>query len=215
MISVTYLALARLDDSTDPDIWLDWYELFPWEDHRGGAPVAYAELAEHVRLWAAKQPASRELRTQVTFGLAGKPWLPELVLQRYEILYEASLIPEARSFSDSPGADVTGPRMLHDHRRILATGIARVRAKIQYRPVVFELLPDSFTLGQLQNCVESIAGQTVHKQNFRRLVTQQDLVEETGETTTATGGRPARLVRFRRSVIDERAVTGTKLPRVR
>ena len=102
--------------------------------------------------------------------------------------------------------------MNHDHRRILATGIARLRAKIKYRPVVFELLPPSFTLLQLQHCVEALAGQRLHKQNFRRLIDQQGLVEETGEMSTETGGRPARLVRFRREVLLERAVAGTKLP---
>jgi hypothetical protein len=101
--------------------------------------------------------------------------------------------------------------MLSDHRRILATGIARLRAKIKYRPVVFELMPDSFTLLQLQRCVEAIAGRLLHKQNFRRLIEQQELVEETG-AIAITGGRPAKLFRFRREVLAERAVTGTKLP---
>ena len=72
--------------------------------------------------------------------------------------------------------------MIGDHRRILATGIARVRAKIKYNPVVFELMPPVFTLLQLQRCVEAIAGLSVHKPNFRRLIEQQQLVEETGET---------------------------------
>ena len=115
---------------------------------------------------------------------------------------------------EAPDA-VPGRSMVLDHRRILATGIARLRAKIKYRPVVFELMADSFTLGQLQRTVEAIAGRTVHKQNFRRLIEQQELVEETGETTVATGGRPAKLVRFRRAVLDERNVSGSKLPLAR
>ena len=72
--------------------------------------------------------------------------------------------------------------MRHDHRRILATGIARLRAKIKYRPVVFELMPPPFTLLQLQRAVEALAGRLLHKQNFRRLIEQQGLVEETGES---------------------------------
>ena len=48
--------------------------------------------------------------------------------------------------------------MILDHRRILATGIARLRAKIKYHPVVFELMPETFTLLQLQRCVEALAG---------------------------------------------------------
>ena len=102
--------------------------------------------------------------------------------------------------------------MVADHRRILATGIARLRAKIKYNPVVFELMPPTFTLLQLQRCVEAIAGMNLHKPNFRRLIEQQQLVEETGEVVAETGGRPAKAFRFREAVKEERAVAGTKLP---
>ena len=90
--------------------------------------------------------------------------------------------------------------MRHDHRRILATGIARLRAKIKYRPIVFELMPEEFTLLQLQRAVEALAGRPLHKQNFRRLIDQQGLVEETGAISAETGGRPAKLYRFRREI---------------
>jgi hypothetical protein len=73
-------------------------------------------------------------------------------------------------------------------------------------------MPASFTLLQLQRCVEALAGRLVHKQNFRRLIEQQELVEETGETSQDTGGRPAKLFRFRREILVERAIAGTKLP---
>ena len=106
----------------------------------------------------------------------------------------------------------TGVPMAADHRRILATAIGRLRGKIKYRPVVFELMPPAFTLLQLQLTVEALSGVRLHKQNFRRLVEQQGLVEETGAMTAETGGRPARLVRFRHDVLAERAITGTKLP---
>ncbi|WP_438616812.1 NrtR DNA-binding winged helix domain-containing protein [Proteus mirabilis] len=52
----------------------------------------------------------------------------------------------------------------------------------------------------------------MHKQNFRRLIEQQDLVEETGAISAETGGRPAKLFRFRHEVLAERAIAGTKLP---
>jgi len=102
--------------------------------------------------------------------------------------------------------------MRHDHRRILATGIARLRAKIKYRPIVFELMPEEFTLLQLQRAVEALAGRPLHKQNFRRLIDQQGLVEETGAISAETGGRPAKLYRFRREIVLERAFGGSKLP---
>ncbi len=114
-----------------------------------------------------------------------------------------------------PGGPALGLPMIGDHRRILATGIARLRAKIKYNPVVFELMPPVFTLLQLQRCVEAIAGLNVHKPNFRRLIEQQQLVEETGETVFGAGGRPAKAYRFRAAVREERAAAGTKLPLAR
>ena len=105
--------------------------------------------------------------------------------------------------------------MIGDHRRILATAVARLRAKIKYRPVVFELMPPTFTLLQLQRAVEALAGHLVHKPNFRRLIEQQELVEETGATASDSPGRPAKLYRFRRGVLAERAIAGTKLPLIR
>jgi len=127
----------------------------------------------------------------ITFGLDGQAWQPDLVLQRYELLYESGLVPESPAEWRRPASELApGDRMLGDHRRVLATGLARLRAKIGYRPVVFELLSPTFTLRQLQDCVEALAGRAVHTQNFRRLIEQQALVEETGEVDGDTGGRP-------------------------
>ena len=100
--------------------------------------------------------------------------------------------------------------MRFDHRRILATAMGRLRAKIKYRPVIFELMPAAFTLTELQKTVESIAGRHLHKQNFRRLVEQGQLVEPTGTTRLTTGGRPAQLFRFRREVLPERPAPGLR-----
>ena len=219
VISISYLGLtkeARASGNQDPG-WRSWYRYLPWEDWRAGPPPLVARLiAPRLRDWAGgiTDPAVRRERMhriRITFGLSGHPWNEELTLQRYELLFEAGLVVEAKQRGLIPDP-LPGASMSHDHRRILATGIARLRAKIKYRPVVFELMPPSFTLLGLQRTVEALAGQRLHKQNFRRLVDQQGLVEETGEVSTETGGRPAKLVRFRREVLLERAVAGTKLP---
>ena len=63
-----------------------------------------------------------------------------------------------------------GTELAFDHRRIVATALGRLRGKLKYRPVVFELLPETFTLLQLQRTVEALTGMRLHKQNFRRLV---------------------------------------------
>jgi hypothetical protein len=229
VISISYLGLTREQPASGEHeaSWRSWYAYFPWEDHRVGAPAMIeSALLPRLKAWAeaTPDPARRQDRWQraaMTFGFDGRPWNEELVLQRYELLYEAGLIAEAER-NASPGAKhlgaaieappIAGRAMILDHRRILATGIARLRAKIKYHPVVFELMPETFTLLQLQRCVEALAGRLVHKQNFRRLIEQQELVEETGETSQDTGGRPAKLFRFRREVFAERAIVGTKLP---
>ena len=220
VISISYLGLTREARTTGGNAvsWQSWYRYFPWEDHRDrGAAIVADRIAPCLRSWvdAAEDAVSRReqrQRADITFGLNGRSWNEELVLQRYELLYEAELVAEASPFGIEASMPVPGEPMLHDHRRILATAIARLRAKIKYRPVVFELMPPRFTLLQLQRAVEALAGRLLHKQNFRRLIDQQDLVEETEEMATETGGRPAKLFRFRREVQVERAIAGTKLP---
>lgn len=110
------------------------------------------------------------------------------------------------------GATGFGAPLALDHRRILATALGRLRGKLKYRPLVFELLPETFTLLQLQRTVETLAGVRLHKQNFRRLVERGALVEGTGRREPATGGRPAELFRFRREVQHERPAPGVGLP---
>ena len=132
-------------------------------------------------------------------------------------MYEVGLVPEAhrdgvQCWAREVVADGMGESMAADHRRVLATAIGRLRGKIKYRPVVFELMPPKFSFLQLQRAVEALAGLKLHKSNFRRLVESQGLVEETGELDGGTGGRPARLLRFRRDVLLERPVPGVRLP---
>jgi hypothetical protein len=190
------------------------------DDGDGSTPAAFARAApmlhDPLSQWFSNRGREwlreRWQRVAITFGLDEREWNEELVLQRYELLYEAGLIPEAVRDGGSASAVIPGRPMSGDHRRILATGIARLRAKIKYRPVVFELMPESFTLLRLQRTIEALAGLTLHKQNFRRLIEQQELVEETGGTESETGGRPAKLFRFRHTVLEERALAGTKLP---
>ena len=224
VISISYLGLAREErgKSWAAAGWRNWYDYFPWEDRRAGPP-AFLEKAiiPRLRVWAkaADDTAKRRERAErlgISFGLDGSPWNEELILQRYELIYEAGMVEEAvRTSVGKKPEFVPGGPMIFDHRRILATGIARLRAKIKYRPVVFELMPPTFTLLQLQRAVEALAGRLVHKPNFRRLIEQQELVEDTGATASDTPGRPAKIYRFRRAVLAERAVAGTKLPLTR
>jgi hypothetical protein len=228
MISVGYLALTRMSDNAaalraagagfEP-----WYRFFPWEDWRDKRPeILDGTIVPLLEQWARggrgepARPLGRRERLRHCFGAGGSPWDEEKVLDRYELLYEAGLVEEARRDGREAHLGRTripplGEPMRFDHRRILATAIARLRAKLKYRPVVFELMPDDFTLTELQRTVEAISGRHLHKQNFRRLVETAALVEPTGETSTATGGRPAAMFRFRREVVQERPAPGLRL----
>lgn len=218
-ISVSYLGLTTPGNEPGIGGWRDLYTLLPWEDTRTETTLVAEWIAPSLWQWAESDHDLQPVRAQrvgITFGLDGFDWQPDLVLQRYELLYEAGLVPESPAAWRRADADLApGERMQGDHRRVLATGLARLRAKIQYRPVVFELLSPTFSLRQLQDCVEALAGRAVHTQNFRRLIEQQALVEETGDFDSDTGGRPARLYRFRRQVLQERHLAGTKLPTIR
>jgi hypothetical protein len=229
VVSIGYLALSRMSDNaatlrSSAAGFEPWYRFFPWEDWREGKPaILDATILPLLAEWAARtehpepgRALGRRERMRLCFGINGSPWDEEKVLDRYELLYEAGLIEEARR--DGREAALTrdpfpalGEAIRFDHRRILATAIARLRAKLKYRPVIFELMPAEFTLTELQRTVEAISGRHLHKQNFRRLVETAALVEPTGEMSTATGGRPAARFRFRREVISERPAPGLRL----
>jgi hypothetical protein len=207
--------------------WRGWYEFLPWEDWRDGRPAILDEpIAPALERWIRAAPGApgrlRRERVDIGFGLRGAARDPDRVLDRYEILYEAGLVEEAWRAGGGRGETsaeeaVSAPQDLGvrlgrplalDHRRILASALGRLRGKIRYRPVVFELLPPAFTLFQLQRVVEALSGVRLHKQNFRRLVEEGGLVEGTGRLETRTGGRPAELFRFRRDVLRERPAPG-------
>jgi hypothetical protein len=220
VVSVGYLALTRqAREPKAPDTrWSDWYRYFPWEDWRDARPPIIDQaimptLKQFIK--AATDSEVTELRrdrVRLCFGADGLPWDEEKVLERYELLYESGLVQEAAR-DGRKGADVgsLGVSMMFDHRRILATAIARLRGKMKYRPVVFELMPPSFTLLELQRTVEAISGIRLHKQNFRRLMEDEGLVEGTGKVATQSRGRPAELFRFRREVLRERPAPGVRL----
>ncbi len=183
MVSVGYLALTRMPESaaalkTGGAGFEPWYRFFPWEDWREKRPAILDTIIPLLNEWTA--PPHGELgralgwreRLRLCFGVGGSPWDEEKVLDRYEMLYEAGLIEEARRDgravprSQRDKLPALGEPMRFDHRRILATAIARLRAKLKYRPVVFELMPAEFTLTELQHTVEAISGRLAAQAEF-------------------------------------------------
>lgn len=224
VVSVAYIALAREDAVIEKNAgWQDLYSYLPWEDWRNGYPAMIGEtIAPALHNWvnsaiSGKPRKARKERVNVTFGLKpGEEIDSVLSLERFELLYEAGIVAESgRDQSTEFAAAELGQPLNSDHRRILATALGRLRGKLAYRPVVFELLPGEFTLLQLQRVAEALSGATLHKQNFRRLVAKADLVESVGRTTALNRGRPAELFRFRREVLGERLTVGLSRPILR
>jgi len=88
------------------------------------------------------------------------------------------------------------PALAFDHADILATALQRLRGKLRYEPIGFELLPAKFTLSQLQHLYEAVLGSRLDKRNFRKKVLSFDLLIPLNETHREGAHRPAQLFRF-------------------
>lgn len=88
------------------------------------------------------------------------------------------------------------PRLAFDHAEILATALTRLRGKVRYQPIGFELLPPKFTLSQLQHLYEAVLETELDKRNFRKKVLSFGLCVPLEETQMTGRHRPARLFRF-------------------
>lgn len=240
-VTVGYYALIPYvkTDRSLPGRWVDLYSFFPWEDFRKGVPDVVSKVIEpSLMLWAEEAKDSRERslrveRIRVNFG-DFKTWDMSRVLFRYEILYEVGLVAESHRDWDDWAKDAEyrlpittskidnneyrtlskrlGQSMVGDHRRILASTTARVRGKLPYRPIVFKLLEEKFTLLKIQRIYEGLTGVLLHKQNFRRYLKQGKYVIDTGDLDSSGPGRPAALYKFRSDVEAERVNIGLNLP---
>lgn len=232
VVSVGYLALSPepAKVAARDAQWRGWYEFFPWEDWRRGEPAMLGEvILPALSAWTARaggdaKARERRARLALAFGLGETGWEEERALERYELMYEAGLVEEAwrgaPAGPDGEGAQsaavkATGLAMTSDHRRILATAIGRLRGKLKYRPVIFELMPAEFTLLALQKSVEAIVGFELHKQNFRRSVVEGGLAVKTGATVQQASGRPAALFRVAPALRADGAAHGLAIPRMK
>ncbi len=237
LLTISYLALTRGQSfyPESPARWENLYSFFPWEDYREGIPECMPELLQGLDAWAKEAEAEEEredrlYRIHVAFGDSRRD--EEKVLPRYELLYEAGLVAEAyrdwnswteaerpelpisrKGLDQYPKHSNVDASLVADHRRILASALGRLRGKIKYRPLVFELLPPVFTLLQIQRVAEAIGGKRLHKSNFRRLLLNEGFIKNTGQTRKTGSGRPAALYRFRKRIITERPSVGIPLSR--
>lgn len=89
------------------------------------------------------------------------------------------------------------PRLAYDHRHLADVALARLRAKLGYTSIVWSVLPQEFSLGQLLEVYEAILGRRLDKRNFLKKITSFRLITPTGQRTVGGAHRPAALYRFR------------------
>jgi 8-oxo-dGTP diphosphatase len=134
-----------------------------------------------------------------TFGDPGRDPRGRTVSVAYYALVKMSdHVPKAADDAKAVAWHSAGkpPKLAFDHAKILRVAVERLRAKVRYQPIGFELLPAKFTLGQLQRLYEIVLERDLDKRNFRKKILGLDVLVELGESQTAVAHRAGRLYRF-------------------
>jgi 8-oxo-dGTP diphosphatase len=141
----------------------------------------------------------RYLEQLYTFGAPHRDPRERVITVAYYALVD---LPAHRLESGSDAADARWfpvadlPSLAFDHERIVRTAVSRLRGKLSYAPVGFDLLATKFTLTELQRLYEVILGRGLDKRNFRRKVLATDVLVELDETRAGVAHRAPRLYRF-------------------
>ena len=163
--------------------------------------AAYRELAEETSVTS----ADVYLEQLYTFGSPERDPRARVITVAYFALVSADkLNPQAASDAEEVGwfSIYDLPALAFDHADILDYALTRLRYKLEYTAVGFQLLPEKFTLRELQDVYEIILGAKLDKGNFRSKLRKTNVVEMVGGYRD-TGGRPARLYRFREDAVAE------------
>ena len=157
-----------------------------------------------------EEAARRELREETgiekifleqlyTFGAVDRDPRERVVSIAYYALvnlrdHKIEAATDARDAAWFPLNDM--PKLSFDHEEIFDVALKRLKAKVRYEPIGFELLPKKFTLTQLQHMYEQILEQALDKRNFRKRILSMDLLEELDEVEMDVSHRAARLYKF-------------------
>ncbi len=223
IVSTGYLAIVNpeIREQQPTSQWRNIYDFFPWEDFRNGRPPILDKFILP-KLYDWSDGIETDQRIKLSFGSQNDVWDEENTVARFELMYEANLVFEAvRDANPDMSGEInineadtklpTGSYMPFDHRRILATALGRIRSKVKYKPVIFDLMSNFFTLFELQKSTEAILGHRLHKQNFRRYVEREKLVVKTDEMQHQPSGRPASLYEFNKQLVGVANVVGLKI----
>jgi 8-oxo-dGTP diphosphatase len=183
------------------------------EPHAGqwALPGGFVRVAETL-----DEAAARELREETglsdifleqlyTFGEVDRDPRERVVTVAYYALvnlvgHSVRASSDARNAAWFPVNEL--PKLAFDHRKILKAALQRLRGKVRYQPIGFELLPEKFTLRQLQHLYEIILDRPLDKRNFRKKLHNMEILKATNEIETDVAHRAAQLYRFNKKAYD-------------
>ncbi len=197
-------------DETDLKVLLIQRKLAPFQ-HAWALPGGFVRLDEELDA-AARRELEEEagvsdvyLEQLYTVGTLGRDPRERVVTVTYYALAKLS-DHRIRAATDAMGVGWFSlddlPKLAFDHREIVEHAVLRLRGKVRYAPIGFELLPPRFSLTQLQKLYEMVLGTGLDKRNFRKKMLAMDLLVETDEVEQGVRHRAARLYRFDRRKYD-------------
>ena len=180
--------------------------------NRWALPGGFVHVDESV-----DDAARRELREETglanvfleqlyTFGELGRDPRERVVTVAYYALVNLSdhRVQAASDANSAAWFDVRDlPKLPFDHEELVEKALERLKGKVRYQPIGFELLRPKFTLSQLQGMYETILERRLDKRNFRKKVLLLGILEETDDLEEDVAHRAARLYRFNRSRYDK------------
>lgn len=206
-------------DETDLKVLLIQRKIPPHQ-HAWALPGGFVRLDETVEAAARRELEEEAGVTDVfleqlyTFSALGRDPRERVVTVAHYALAKLS-DHRIRAATDAMGVGWFSlddlPKLAFDHQEIVTTAHERLRGKVRYAPVGFELLPPRFSLTQLQRLYEIILGTELDKRNFRKKILSMELLVETDEYEQGVPHRAARLYKFDRRRYDRLAKQGFEL----
>jgi 8-oxo-dGTP diphosphatase len=143
-----------------------------------------------------------------TFGAPKRDPRQRIISIAYFALVKSSQFQQLKASTDAAEAQWFSinklPSLAFDHKQILQTAIERVRAKIRYQPIGFELLDKKFPFADLEKLYVALLDRNIDRRNFTKKILSFGLLEDTGELAPATGaGRPSKIYQFNKKRYEE------------